>query len=46
LGPAFQAQPAQWMGAKIGVYCVSVDAQQTAGHADFSHFTLGSRLTL
>ena len=46
LGPAFQAQPAQWMGAKIGLFCVTTDAAEQKDYADFSHFTLGRTGTI
>jgi beta-xylosidase len=42
LGPVFQAQPAQWMGAKIGLFCVTTDAAEKKDYADFSYFKLGN----
>ena len=42
LGPAFQARPGQWIGAKVGLYCVTTDAAQSKGFADVSSFRFGS----
>jgi beta-xylosidase len=44
LGPAFQARPGRWMGAKVGLYCVTTIAQQSEGYADFAGFKLGRPL--
>lgn len=38
IGPAFQATPGRWIGAKMGLYCVS--RESVAGHADFAWFRL------
>jgi beta-xylosidase len=38
IGPAFQATPGRWIGAKMGIYCVTSDGG--AGHADFAWFRL------
>jgi beta-xylosidase len=44
LGPAFQARAGRWIGAKIGIYCVSSSPSQLAGHADFTYFRLGNNV--
>jgi beta-xylosidase len=41
LGPAFPARAGHWIGAKVGIYCLSQDVLNTSGHADFSYFRLG-----
>jgi beta-xylosidase len=46
IGPVVAARAGQWIGAKLGVYCLSATAQQTAGHADFAYFTFGKPLAL
>jgi hypothetical protein len=38
LGPAFHARPGVWIGAKVGLYCLTPDVLNTAGHADFACF--------
>lgn len=44
LGPAFQARPGHWIGAKIGLYCMTMAPTQTSGHADFPYFKLSNKL--
>lgn len=44
LGPAFQARAGRWIGAKVGLYCVTMDALKLSGHADFASFKLDKRL--
>ena len=44
LGPAFQARAGRWIGAKIGLYCVTTDDLELNGHADFTGFKLGNHL--
>ena len=41
LGPAFRARPGRWIGAKIGVYCLTTDAADSSGHADFAYLHFG-----
>jgi beta-xylosidase len=41
MGPVFQARAGRWIGAKVGIYCVSSGPSRPAGHADFAHFRLG-----
>jgi beta-xylosidase len=41
MGPIFHTQPGHWIGAKIGIYCVTTDAAASSSYADFAHFTLG-----
>jgi beta-xylosidase len=38
IGPVFQARPGYWIGAKVGLFCISPDPAVSVGHADFSHF--------
>ncbi|WP_075090858.1 glycoside hydrolase 43 family protein [Haloferula sp. BvORR071] len=38
LGPSFQATPGQWIGAKVGLYCITTDVLDASGHADFAWF--------
>lgn len=38
IGPAFQARPGNWIGAKVGLFCLSRDSSVLTGHADFSYF--------
>ena len=35
IGPSFHATPGKWIGAKVGIYCVTTS---DAGHADFEWF--------
>ena len=41
IGPAFTARPGKWIGAKVGLFCVSTDMFQLTGHADFESFRCG-----
>ena len=43
IGKPFQAVVGQWIGAKIGLFCRSLDPEQKNGRADFDylHFTSG-----
>lgn len=41
LGPSFQATPGRWIGAKVGLYCITTDVLDTTGHADFAWFRFG-----
>jgi len=34
----FQAEPGKWIGAKVGLYCVSASGKASAGFADFDYF--------
>lgn len=38
LGPAFFAKAGKWIGAKVGLYCVSSDILDVSGSADFEYF--------
>lgn len=42
LGPGFFAKPGRWIGAKIGIYCLSTDLLDVSGHADFDYFHFAS----
>jgi len=41
IGPAFQAVPGVWIGARVGLYCVGDRPGEDLGHADFSWFRVG-----
>jgi beta-xylosidase len=38
LGPLFHASPGRWIGAKVGLYCITDDLLDASGHADFAWF--------
>jgi beta-xylosidase len=38
IGPAFSAKAGKWIGAKVGIYCISADVLEVSGHADFDYF--------
>lgn len=38
IGPAFHARPGKWIGAKIGLYCMTPEMLAIGGHADFTYF--------
>lgn len=40
IGDAFQAKPGKWIGAKVGLYCVSTPTAQRGGYADFDWFRI------
>lgn len=42
IGPEFFARPGFWIGAKIGLYCLSRDMLDMSGHADFPYFKVGN----
>ncbi len=44
IGPAVPARAGHWIGAKIGLYCRSAEAQRRNGHADFARFTFDNHL--
>ncbi len=41
IGPSFQATPGRWIGAKVGLYCITTDVLDASGHADFAWFRFG-----
>lgn len=41
IGPAFTARPGKWIGAKVGLFCVSTDPSSNGGHADFEYCRFG-----
>lgn len=41
IGPAFHARPGRWIGAKVGIYCLTPDVLKAQGHADFDYFRVG-----
>jgi beta-xylosidase len=38
IGKPFTARPGRWIGAKIGLFCLSQDAEQKHGYADYGWF--------
>jgi Beta xylosidase C-terminal Concanavalin A-like domain len=38
IGPAFHARPGRWIGAKVGLYCLTPNMLGVQGHADFDYF--------
>ena len=41
LGPSFNVSPGRWIGAKVGLYCITSDVLDASGHADFAWFRFG-----
>jgi hypothetical protein len=35
---SFQAQPGKWIGAKVGLYCISASDKTSVGFGDFDYF--------
>jgi len=44
IGPSFTARPGKWIGAKVGLFCVSANMTRISGHADFDYFHFGPLL--
>lgn len=42
IGAAFQAKSSYWVGAKVGVFAASAPGVASAGHADFTQFTMSA----
>jgi beta-xylosidase len=40
IGIPFKAQPDKWIGAKIGLFCISKPDVRTGGYADFDWFRI------
>lgn len=40
IGDVFQSKPGKWIGAKVGLYCVSDPKVQRGGYADFDYFRI------
>ena len=40
--PEFQAVEGRWIGAKVGLFCMTANEGQEAGHADFDYFRFTS----
>jgi beta-xylosidase len=40
LAASFEAQPAKWVGAKVGLFASANEKSASAGHADFSAFLI------
>jgi beta-xylosidase len=38
LGKNFTAREGIWIGAKVGLFCLSIDTEKKSGHADFARF--------
>jgi beta-xylosidase len=43
IGTAFPAQPDKWVGAKVGLFCISRNKAKRGGYADFDWFRVGRR---
>lgn len=42
IGDSFQAVQGMWIGAKVGIFCRTLDAQTKDAHADFDYFRLSA----
>ena len=40
--PLFQAEPGKWVGAKCGLFALTLSGQETAGYVDASYFRIGT----
>lgn len=40
IGPAHQALPGMWIGAKVGLFCLAEEGTEDTGHADFAWFRI------
>lgn len=40
IGEPFQAKPGKWIGAKVGLYCISTTDAKRGGYADFDWFRI------
>jgi len=38
IGPRHKAEPGVWIGAKVGLFCLSPSIMNTKGYADFDLF--------
>jgi len=41
LGEPFQAKPGMWIGAKVGLFCINPNIQESDGYADVDWFRIG-----
>jgi beta-xylosidase len=42
IGPVFHARPGRWIGAKVGIYCLTPEVFGARGHADFDYFRVAA----
>lgn len=42
IGPSFHARPGRWIGAKVGVYCLTPHMLGAQGQADFDYFRVSA----
>jgi beta-xylosidase len=42
IGPLFHARPGRWIGAKVGIYCLTPDMLEAKGFADFDYFRVSA----
>ncbi|SNR31147.1 Beta-xylosidase [Maribacter sedimenticola] len=42
IGKPFKAQPGKWMGAKIGLFCISTQEAKRGGYADIDWFKISN----
>ena len=40
IGKPFKAQPGKWIGAKVGVFCISTQQAKRGGYADVDYFKI------
>ncbi len=45
IGEPFLAQPDTWIGAKVGLFCSSINPARRGGYADFDWFRIGKPYT-
>jgi hypothetical protein len=43
LPSVFQAKHGGWMGSKVGLFCLTSQAEASTGYADFQSFNFSSR---
>lgn len=44
IGPSFTARAGKWIGAKVGLFCISNNMSRVSGHADFACFRFAPML--
>lgn len=42
IGKRFQAKPGKWIGAKVGLFCINPNIQESTGYVDFDWFRIGT----
>ncbi|MEY3895814.1 MAG: hypothetical protein RLZZ214_1334 [Verrucomicrobiota bacterium] len=41
IGPSFTARPGKWIGAEVGLFCISINMVRFSGHTDIECFRFG-----